>query len=167
MTNTECAIESHPLLPLLTILTEMSLSEKMDPLNFKKLSYELAKVSTLQEASFCDENQTLVDLVIKAVIKRILKHLTQIFQSLVIAEEAFKILATANEPFKKTRRRLPPSAEDELSNWLIKHSAHPYMTDSEISDFCNKYEGIEMDQVRIFLTNGRRKMSEGVRKRSK
>ena len=65
---------------------------------------------------------------------------------------SFKILTAANRPFKRTRRRLPPQAEQELSAWLDDNRSIGYPTDDYIEDFV-LYEGIEEDQVRIFWPN--------------
>lgn len=81
------------------------------------------------------------------------------------AEEAFRILSVANEPYKRTRRRLPPQAESELSRWLDENTQHPYMAEWQISSICQRYS-VAADQVRVFLTNARRKITDGgVRKR--
>lgn len=166
----EKIFEDHPLLPLMSIIIEISLSAKLDPVNAKRISYELIKVSG-RKADDLGPNLSgeyfIIDLAIKSIVKRYLQHLAQLFNTLMTAEETYKVLIAANEPFKKTRRRLPPRAEADLSDWLNKNSKHPYMSDEDIEDFCENYEGIEVDQVRIFLTNARRKMSEGVRKRTK
>lgn len=158
----ETLIEFHPLLPLISVLIEISMSETLDPILVKRLSYELIKMAPGQ---YC--NDIIIDRAIKSIARNFLQNLATILKSLMSAEEAFKVLIAANEPFKKTRRRLPPSAETELTEWLKNNSKRPYMDDEDINKFCERYEGIEDDQIRIFLTNARRKMSEGVRKRNK
>lgn len=164
----ENLIESHPLLPLISVLIEISMSEKLEPVLVKRLSYELIKMPTGKPVQdFFSSDEFITDRAIKAITRQLLQILATILRNLMSAEEAFKVLSAANEPFKKTRRRLPPSAEAELTEWLKENSKHPYMNDDDVEEFCEKYEGIEGDQIRIFLTNSRRKMSEGVRKRSK
>lgn len=110
---------------------------------------------------------SIIDRAIKLIAIKFLQSLAIILKNLMTAEEAFKVLIAANEPFKRTRRRLPPNAETELTDWLKDNNKHPYMNDDDVEEFCERYEGIEGDQIRIFLTNSRRKMSEGVRKRAK
>jgi hypothetical protein len=165
----DAAIENHLLLPLLTVLSEVSMSARLDSVQVKRLSYELIKLPTKLSLCRCGRGHyAIIDRAFKLIIKRVLEHLSQILNHLMVSEESFRVLSAANEPFKKTRRRLPPRAESELSDWLQAHSKHPYMTDEDIEEFCDRYDGsIESDQIRIFLTNARRKMSEGVRKRSK
>lgn len=165
----EKLIEDHHLLPLISNLIEVSLSCKLDPIAVKRISYELIKMAGMKPDPRVNSKGEyyIIDRAFKAIVKKYLQHLARLFHSLMSAEETFKVLVAANEPFKRTRRRLPPRAEADLSNWLANNSKHPYMADEDIEEFCGNYEGIEMDQVRIFLTNGRRKMSEGVRKRSK
>lgn len=158
----ETLIEFHPLLPLISVLIEISMSETLDPTLVKRLSYELIKMAPGQ---YC--NDFIIDRAIKSIARKFLQNLATILKSLMSAEEAFKVLIAANEPFKKTRRRLPPSAETELTEWLKNNSKRPYMDDEDIKEFCERYDGVEDDQIRIFLTNARRKMSEGVRKRNK
>lgn len=162
-------IESHPLLPLISVLIAISMSEKFDSVLIKRLSYELIKMPVEQGRNLLqDGNALIVDRAIKLIAKKYLKSFAIILQNLLTAEEAFKVLMAANEPFKKTRRRLPPNAENDLTEWLKTNAKHPYMSETDVEEFCERYEGaIEGDQIRIFLTNARRKMSEGVRKRSK
>ena len=170
---TEFLIEKHPLLPLLSTLIVISLSEKLDSIKIRLLSNELIKFASgrleIKDDDDLRSNDKfiLIDLAINTIIKRFLHHLAQIIQTLLNSEEVYKVLQTANEPFKKTRRRLPPRAQSQLNHWLAVNTAHPYMTEGEIEEFCGEYEGIEADQVRIFMTNARRKMSDGVRKRAK
>ena len=166
--HVEFLIENHPLFPLFTLLTETFSSENLDYVLIKRISLELIRVPSVWTVDFHqNEYRRLVDLAFKSMTKNLLQQLGQILINLVEAEEAFKILSSANEPFKRTRRRLPPSAEHELSKWLADNSKHPYMKEEEIEDFCENFKGVEPDQVRIFLTNSRRRMSDGVRKRSK
>lgn len=157
-------IQNHPLLPLLTLLLETLSSNKLDYILVKQISLELVRVPSVSSVD-CKEDYKLVDFSIKNMTNSLLQQLYQHLQNLLTAEEAFRILVAANEPFKKTRRRLPPIAESELMKWLEENSDHPYMREEEVEKFCENYEGVENDQVRIFLTNARRKMSEGVRKR--
>lgn len=165
--SVELLIEEHPLLPLMSLLIEISLSDKLDPVIVKRISYELIKMPSGKSTSCANGQYYIIDCAIKAIVKRYLQHLARLLNALVSAEETFKVLVAANEPFKRTRRRLPPRAEADLTTWLAHHSKHPYMTEEDIEEFCGNYEGIEADQVRIFLTNARRKMSDGVRKRAK
>lgn len=168
-TYTESLIKNHPFLPLISILLEVSMSETLNPVLNKRLSYELIKVSPLILQKQSDQNDAKfkIDQAMKKSILNLLTNLGTVLKNLISAEEAFKILIAANEPFKRTRRRLPPQAESELTQWLQDNRSHPYPTDNFIENFCDKFEGIEEDQVRIFLTNSRRKMTEGVRKRTK
>jgi hypothetical protein len=168
-TSIETSIESHPLLPLISILIEISMTEKLDPILIKRLSYELIKMSAgkLVLDYHLKGDDLIIDCAIKLITKKLLQNLSTILTNLMSSEEAFKILIAANEPFKRTRRRLPPSAETELTEWLKRNAKLPYMNDEDVEEFCGRYEGIEGDQIRIFLTNARRKMSEGVRKRGK
>ena len=169
MSSVEAFIDSHPLLPLISILIDISMSENFDYCLIKRLSNELIKMQTTKTLTNDQDsfNYRVIDLNIKYLAKRLLQDLATLLQNLISAEEVFEVLAAANEPFKKTRRRLPPGAEAELTDWLKNNSKHPYMSDEGIEEFCERYEGVEEDQIRIFLTNARRKMSEGVRKRSR
>lgn len=173
MTCLDALIESHTLLPLISVLIEISMCERLDPVLVKRFSYEMIKMSAGKAGEKCAKEFfksefMIIDSAIKSVAKKFLQNLATILQNLMTAEEAFKVLISANEPFRKTRRRLPPRAETELAQWLKENSRHPYMSEDDIEKFCERYDGaIEADQIRIFLTNARRKMSEGVRKRSK
>ena len=164
MSFVESLIESHPLLPIISVLIEISMNEKLDPVLIKRLSYEMIKMYV---QDYMKGDDFIIDRAMKLIVIKFLQSLAIILKNLISAEEAFKVLIAANEPFKRTRRRLPPSAETELTDWLKDNNKHPYMNDDEVEDFCERYEGIEGDQIRIFLTNSRRKMSEGVRKRAK
>ena len=94
-----------------------------------------------------------------------LDYLQGLFRALLAAHDAYAALACSNEPFKKTRRRLPPQAEHELAAWLAANHKHPYMPDWKVEEAGRRFN-VEEDQVRIFLTNSRRKMKEGgVRRR--
>lgn len=167
LSKAEAFISQHQMTKILSILIEISESDKLDSLLTKRLSYELIKLNP-SSIGVADEAFPQIDLVIKDLVIKYLRDLRGLLQHLLQAEEAFKVLSAANEPFKKTRRRLPPLAENELSDWLSSNSKHPYMSESEIESFCDKYDNqIEVDQVRIFLTNARRKMSDGVRKRTR
>lgn len=159
-------IHNHPLFSLLTILLEALSSTKLDYSRVKRISLELVRVPSVSSRD-CKDEWVLVDFTIKTMTRSLLSQLAQHLQNLLVAEEAFRILVAANEPFKKTRRRLPPVAESELINWLEANSKHPYMREEDVDKFCERYEGVENDQVRIFLTNARRRMSEGVRKRNR
>ena len=167
----EPLVGNHPLLPLISILLQVLMSESLRPSLAKRLSYELVKVSPmiLFGSKVVDQNQgkQKIDQVVKRTAATLLINFGALLKNLLSADEAFKVLIAANEPFKRTRRRLPPQAEKELADWLVANRSHPYPTDEFIDKFCAKFEGIEEDQVRIFLTNSRRKMTEGVRKRSK
>ena len=164
----ESLIESHPLLTIISVLIEISMNEKLDPILIKRLSYEMIKMPTGKPVQdYMKGDDLIIDRAIKLIAIKFLQSLAIILKNLMSAEEAFKVLIAANEPFKRTRRRLPPSAETELTDWLKDNNKHPYMNDDEVEEFCERYEGIEGDQIRIFLTNSRRKMSEGVRKRAK
>lgn len=167
----ESVIENHPLLPLISILIQVSMQEFLQPALAKRLSYELVRVSPFLMNNYYNGDQNFgkskIDAVMKRTVANLLGILGSLLKRLFAAEETFKILVAANEQFKRTRRRLPPQAETELSSWLLQNRAHPYPTEEFIGAFCEKFEGIEEDQVRIFLTNSRRKMTEGVRKRSK
>ena len=163
----ETMIEEHPLLPLISLLIQVSMSDTLTTSLNKRLSYELIRVTPMLQGELLCEN-LMIDQAMKKTVLALLKNLGILLKNMLAAEEVFKILTAANEPFKRTRRRLPPQAEQELSTWLDENRSHPYPTDDYIEDFCAKYEGIEEDQVRIFLTNSRRKMTEGgVRKRTK
>lgn len=166
----ESLIENHPLLPLISILIQVSVSESLQPELGKRLSYELIRVTPfIMNDSHGDQSygKAKIDHVMKRTVANLLKTLGNLLGKLFAAEETFKILIAANEQFKRTRRRLPPQAESDLAEWLLQNRAHPYPTEEFIGNFCEKFDGIEEDQVRIFLTNARRKMTEGVRKRSK
>ena len=160
-------IADHQMIKIISILIQISESDKLDLSLTRRLSYELVKFNP-SSAFGGDDRFLQIDSVLKLLAMKYLKELRSLLQLLLQAEEAFKVLEAANEPFKKTRRRLPPLAENELSEWLLANSKHPYMSEAEIESFCDKYGNqIEVDQVRIFLTNARRKMSEGVRKRTR
>ena len=165
--HVESVIEGHPLLNLISLLIQVSMSDMLPPSLVKQLSYELIRISPLvQSGSNC--GVFIIDQAMRRTLLNLLTSLGGILRNLLAAEEVFKILIAANEPFKRTRRRLPPQAEQELAAWLDENRSHPYPTDEFIESFCANFEGIEEDQVRIFLTNSRRKMTEGgVRKRSK
>lgn len=157
-------IETHPLFPLFTVLLESLSSEKLDHQLSKRISLELIRIRVDNLNDFQDK---FIDSILKSATRNLLHQLGQNLQNLLTAEEAFRVLAAANEPFKRTRRRLPPIVENELTRWLTQNSKHPYMCEQEVTDFCERFEGIQRDQVRMFLTNARRRMSEGVRKRKK
>lgn len=168
--HVESVIENHPLLPLISVLIQVSMSESLHPALGKRLSYELIRITPfIMSESHGDQNygKLKIDRVMKLTAVNLLGNLGNLLKKLFAAEETFKILIAANEQFKRTRRRLPPQAETDLSGWLLENRSHPYPTEEFIGQFCEKFEGIEEDQVRIFLTNARRKMTEGVRKRTK
>lgn len=129
-------------------------SPRLDLASLKSLSAAMARASSTLPA----------DLRMRQQLAQDLEHLHAALSTILAAQEAFSILRIANEPFKRTRRRLPPQAEDELSGWLRAHEDHPYMSDELVRQFSEKF-GVEGEQVRVFLTNSRRKMMGGVRKR--
>lgn len=126
----------------------------------KSISMSLSRIpSTAAEVSSLDAS-------LSSAVAELLEKLYSALGAILSAQEVFKILSMANEPFKRTRRRLPPQAEDELAAWLKANETHPYMNDEVVQAHAEKF-GVEGEQVRVFLTNSRRKMMGGVRKRRK
>lgn len=107
-----------------------------------------------------------IDALLREQVCIRLSHLQRALSCLITAQECLSICAAANEPFRRVRRRLPPQAEDDLSIWLKLNADHPYMPDELIEEYAREY-GVESEQIRVFLTNSRRKMEGGVRKRQK
>jgi hypothetical protein len=151
-----CLQDNH-LYQLLTQLELLLNSNCLDSYAMKSLSLSLAKIPAAASA---------LDHSLRKGVSELLEKLYGALSAVLTAQESFKILSIANEPFKRTRRRLPPQAEDELSEWLKKNVEFPYMAEEEIREFSEKF-GVEGEQVRVFLTNSRRKMMGGVRKRHK
>ena len=153
-------LQENHLYQLLIHLQLLFNANCLDAGALKTISLSLAKVPA-GEAPLSELDESL-----RAAVCELLEKLYGALNATLAAQEAFKILSAANEPFKRTRRRLPPQAEDELAAWLQAHEAHPYMNDELVGAFAERF-GVEGEQVRVFLTNSRRKMMGGVRKRRK
>lgn len=157
-------LDRSPFFRLLVDCHSILASKQPSAAAFKKLSSNLTRINSFiaalgTEVAFL--NSMLNEFLISS-----LQSLYCLLQAVVETNETLKVLEAANESFKKTRRRLPPQAEAELANWLRNNSTSPYMSDELVDAYCDRFH-VEGDQIRVFLTNSRRKMNEGVRKRRK